>query len=278
MARFTNDMEMLGTGIKTLFGKVVAEPLRALGCVVVACWISWQLTLMFLVLVPIAAVHPHQGRPDDEAGHAPAAGTHVEHLQDPARDLPGIRVVKAFTMEPYERRRFRTATKDYYHKAMLGGEPRRPGRPGDRAAGRGGRGRGPAGRGLPGPEPADATVRHPDDRSAAGGRVAASALRPAGGHCRPGAQAVERLHPHPVRRGGRRPHFHLLDRQPRVRANSGSPAAAPASPEHHRVPRRLLLLRAGPADPDQRPPQLSATAKPSPWSARTAAARPRWSA
>src|SRR5262249_21736973 len=30
----------------------------------------------------------------------------------------GIRVVKAFTMEPYERRRFCTATKDYYHKAM----------------------------------------------------------------------------------------------------------------------------------------------------------------
>jgi ATP-binding cassette subfamily B protein/subfamily B ATP-binding cassette protein MsbA len=31
----------------------------------------------------------------------------------------GIRVVKAFTMEPYERRRFRTATRDYYHKAMM---------------------------------------------------------------------------------------------------------------------------------------------------------------
>ncbi len=29
MARFTNDMESLGAGIKTLFGKVVAEPLRA---------------------------------------------------------------------------------------------------------------------------------------------------------------------------------------------------------------------------------------------------------
>src|SRR6476620_5120530 len=31
----------------------------------------------------------------------------------------GIRVVKAFTMEPYERRRFRNATKEYYYKAML---------------------------------------------------------------------------------------------------------------------------------------------------------------
>ena len=30
----------------------------------------------------------------------------------------GIRVVKAFTMEPYERRRFHSATKDYYRRAM----------------------------------------------------------------------------------------------------------------------------------------------------------------
>src|SRR5262249_61679269 len=30
----------------------------------------------------------------------------------------GIPVVKAFTMEPYERRRFHTATRDYYKKSM----------------------------------------------------------------------------------------------------------------------------------------------------------------
>ena len=54
MARFTNDMELLGNGKKMLFGKMIAEPLRALGCVVVACWISWQLTLMFLLVVPVA--------------------------------------------------------------------------------------------------------------------------------------------------------------------------------------------------------------------------------
>src|SRR5216683_4354194 len=34
MARFTNDMETLGNGIKTLFGKVVAEPLKAIVCMI----------------------------------------------------------------------------------------------------------------------------------------------------------------------------------------------------------------------------------------------------
>jgi ATP-binding cassette, subfamily B, bacterial MsbA len=118
MARFTNDMETLGGGIKTLFGKVIAEPLKALGCVVVACWISWQLTLMFLVLVPIALlILTRVGRIMKRATR------HVlERMSNIYKILQetflGIRVVKAFTMEPYERRRFCAATKEYYRKSM----------------------------------------------------------------------------------------------------------------------------------------------------------------
>jgi ATP-binding cassette subfamily B protein/subfamily B ATP-binding cassette protein MsbA len=118
MARFTNDMESLGTGIKTLFGKVVAEPLRALACVLMACFISWQITLMFLILVPIAALFLAR------VGRVMKLATRrlLERMSSIYKILQesfqGIRVVKAFTMEPYERRRFCTATKDYYHKAM----------------------------------------------------------------------------------------------------------------------------------------------------------------
>ncbi len=119
VARFTNDMETLGTGIKTLFGKVVAEPLKALSCLTVAMFISWQLTLMFLVLVPIAAfVLAKAGRMMKRATRRL-----LERMSDIYKILQetfqGIRVVKAFTTEPYERRRFCSATKDYYHKAML---------------------------------------------------------------------------------------------------------------------------------------------------------------
>jgi ATP-binding cassette subfamily B protein/subfamily B ATP-binding cassette protein MsbA len=118
MARFTNDMEMLGTGTKTLFGKVVAEPLRALACVIGACWISWQLTLLFLFLVPLALfILTKVGRIMKRATRRL-----LERMSNIYKILQesflGIRVVKAFTMEPYERRRFHMATKDYYHKAM----------------------------------------------------------------------------------------------------------------------------------------------------------------
>ena len=128
MARFTNDMESLGAGVKTLFGKVVAEPLRALACILIACFISWQLTLMFLILVPIAAlVLAEVGRLMKRATRRllERMSSIYKILQE---SFQGIRVVKAFTMEPYERRRFRAATKDYYHKSHEGGEHRRPGR------------------------------------------------------------------------------------------------------------------------------------------------------
>ncbi len=119
MARFTNDMESLGNGIKTLFGKVVAEPLRALACVIMACFISWQLTLMFLILVPIAAlILARVGRLMKQATRRllERMSSIYKILQE---SFQGIRVVKAFTMEPYERRRFCSATKDYYRRSML---------------------------------------------------------------------------------------------------------------------------------------------------------------
>jgi ATP-binding cassette subfamily B protein/subfamily B ATP-binding cassette protein MsbA len=119
MARFTNDMELLAVGQKTLFGKLVAEPLKAVCCVVIASWISWQLTLMFLILVPIAAFLL------TKVGQLMKRATRrlLERMSNIYKILQetfqNIRVVKAFTREPYERRRFRAATRDYYHKAML---------------------------------------------------------------------------------------------------------------------------------------------------------------
>jgi ATP-binding cassette subfamily B protein/subfamily B ATP-binding cassette protein MsbA len=119
MARFTNDMELVGAGEKVLFGKLVAEPLKAISCVVLACFISWQLTLMFLVLVPVAVFILAK------VGQIMKRATRrlLERMSNIYKILQesfqGIRVVKAFTMEPYERRRFRLATRDYCRRAIM---------------------------------------------------------------------------------------------------------------------------------------------------------------
>jgi ATP-binding cassette subfamily B protein/subfamily B ATP-binding cassette protein MsbA len=118
-ARCTNDMESLGAGVKMLLGKVVAEPLRALACVVMACLISWQLTLMFLVLVPVAVfILTRVSRIMKQATRRllERMSNIYKILQE---SFQGVKLVKAFTTEPKERRRFRAATRDYYKRAML---------------------------------------------------------------------------------------------------------------------------------------------------------------
>jgi ATP-binding cassette subfamily B protein/subfamily B ATP-binding cassette protein MsbA len=118
MARFTNDMEQLGNGIKILYGRMVAEPLKAVGCLAVACYISWQLTLLFALLVPAALLTlAYVSRVMRRA--AKRVLERMSAIYKIVREaFDGIRAVKGFTREPRERRRFREATEEYYRKAM----------------------------------------------------------------------------------------------------------------------------------------------------------------
>jgi subfamily B ATP-binding cassette protein MsbA len=118
MSRCTNDIDTLGHGLKTILGKIIAEPLRALACIVLACWISWQLTLMFCVLVPVALfVLTKIGRMMKKATRKvlDRMSSMYQILQE---TFAGIKIVKGFAREAHERRRFRTVTKDYYQKMM----------------------------------------------------------------------------------------------------------------------------------------------------------------
>ena len=118
MARFTNDMEQLGGGVKILYGRMVAEPLKAVGCLICACYLSWQLTFVFVVLVPVALILLTRVSKMMRR----AAKKVLERMSAIYKILresfDGIRAVKAYTREPHERRRFRRATEEYYRKAM----------------------------------------------------------------------------------------------------------------------------------------------------------------
>ncbi|MFO0803746.1 MAG: ABC transporter ATP-binding protein [Gemmataceae bacterium] len=118
MARFTNDLEQLGNGLKILYGRMVVEPLKMVACLVVACWISWQLTLVFAVLIPLAAVLLLKvSRMMRRA--AKKVLERMSAIYKILREVfDGIRAVKGFTRETHERRRFRKATEEFYRKSM----------------------------------------------------------------------------------------------------------------------------------------------------------------
>jgi ATP-binding cassette, subfamily B, bacterial MsbA len=118
MSRFTNDMEAIANGMKILFGKVVAEPLKAVACLTIAFYISWQLTLLFVLIVPLAvAIMTMASKKMKKASRRvlEKMGSLYKILQE---TFQGLRVVKAFTMEPYERRRFHDASRDYAERSI----------------------------------------------------------------------------------------------------------------------------------------------------------------
>ena len=118
MTRFTHDTERLADGLQTLFGRATREPLKMLACLVGAGMICWRLLLLSLVLAPIAAlVIGRLTRLLKRANHR--AMQEMSQLYALLREtFDGVKVVKTFTMEPYERARFHRTCKAYYRRAM----------------------------------------------------------------------------------------------------------------------------------------------------------------
>ena len=118
MARVTNDAEQVGMGMKILYGKMIVEPLKMFGCVAGACLISWQLTVLFICLVtPAVVALTRVSRSMKKATRRVLE--RMSGLYKIVREtFDGVRVVKAFTNEPTERKKFRRATDDFYRRSM----------------------------------------------------------------------------------------------------------------------------------------------------------------
>ena len=118
MARFTNDVDSVAQGYNTLLSKMVREPLRILTCLAGAMWLNWRLTCLTLVIVPISAVTTYKvGKTLKKA-----VRRSLESMSNIYRILQesfqGVKVVKAYTTERRERRRFFLETKRLYKKSV----------------------------------------------------------------------------------------------------------------------------------------------------------------
>ncbi len=118
MARFTNDMDSFGQGLNTLMSKLIREPMRFVACLGGALFINWRLTCLALVLVPISGATTYRvGKTMKRAVRRSleSMSTIYKILQE---SFQGIKVVKAFSNERVERRRFFDETKNLYHKSV----------------------------------------------------------------------------------------------------------------------------------------------------------------
>jgi subfamily B ATP-binding cassette protein MsbA len=118
LARFTNDMESLNQGLNTIMGRVVREPLRIVTCLGGALWLNWRLTLLALILVPVSTATTYRAGKIMKRAVRKSLESMSNIYKILQESLSGIKVVKAFTMERYERRRFFIETKSLYKKSV----------------------------------------------------------------------------------------------------------------------------------------------------------------
>ena len=118
MAQVTNTSEMLASGINSVYGGAVTEPLKILACLGCAFMVSWRLTLACLALAPLVGFLMvwlnRRMRSMSKGVLARARGFHHVLLEA----LNNVLTVQAYTMEDFERQRFRTCTSDMMRTGM----------------------------------------------------------------------------------------------------------------------------------------------------------------
>ena len=118
MSRLNSDVESLGDASTELFRNALREPFNIIGLIVLLFLIKWQLALLSLLVLPVAIL------PIVKFGSKiRRRGTLVQEgraelntiLQE---TISGVRIVKAFGMEEYERRRYRHASEQVFRAIM----------------------------------------------------------------------------------------------------------------------------------------------------------------
>lgn len=114
VSRVTNDMEYLRAALASSISNLVKHGLTLVGALVWVFVVSWQLALLSLAIVPpvgltLATIGRKMRKRSGQAQERMADMTAI--LQEA---ISGVRVVKAFGMEEFERGRFDQANERFY--------------------------------------------------------------------------------------------------------------------------------------------------------------------
>jgi ATP-binding cassette subfamily B protein/subfamily B ATP-binding cassette protein MsbA len=117
-ARFTADMDSLHGGIQTLLGRAVREPLKMLACFVGAGWVCWRLLFVSLLVAPAIGYLISRLASSLKRANRRAMEEITQLYSILGETFENIKIVKAFTSERQERRRFHRNSKEIYRRAM----------------------------------------------------------------------------------------------------------------------------------------------------------------
>jgi subfamily B ATP-binding cassette protein MsbA len=118
MSRFSADIQTLGDASTELFRDALKEPLNIVGFIIVLFLIKWELALLSLIVLPVAALPIIKFGSKIRRRGTRAQEWRAEVNTILQETISGVRVVKAFGMEEYEKRRFREASQQVFRAFM----------------------------------------------------------------------------------------------------------------------------------------------------------------
>lgn len=120
IARITNDVSMVQGAIANVMGNIIGSCLNIIGLLGLAFYLNWKLALISIIVFPLA-VYPVIifGKKMKAAAHGyqEKFGNITSILNE---TFNGIRIVKAFGMEDYERKRFKEELHKIFDYTMRG--------------------------------------------------------------------------------------------------------------------------------------------------------------
>lgn len=114
ISRFTNDVTIVQASITAAFLNLIREPLTIIVFLLIAVSISWQLTIMALIVLPFTMLiiwwiglklRKQSGKIQQKMADITSI------LQE---TISGVKIVKAFGMEHYENKKFLRETQNYF--------------------------------------------------------------------------------------------------------------------------------------------------------------------
>jgi len=106
MSRLTQDTSILTDGVSMALGKAIQEPIKAFFAFSLALWIDWKLCLAVVITMPILGLIIRKFSKRMRRASRGALENSSRMLSIINETLIGLRVVKAYSAEGYERRRF----------------------------------------------------------------------------------------------------------------------------------------------------------------------------
>lgn len=118
MTQLTHNVNLVGAGLRSLFGQSIREPIKMFACLAAAAFICWKLLVLSLLVAPLGAFCIHGVSRQMKRAARREMGGMAAVFKTLMQAIEGIKVVRAYNAERRERHRFKRASSSIYRASM----------------------------------------------------------------------------------------------------------------------------------------------------------------